>query len=102
MSRADRSAIRQAILLAAEKTSQETPPRQVLTGDVKAALEELSRRQDIRPERASRLADMAEAMGIFCTGVNGRFFNREGKFGLKLILHLSIWRCLHVMAMKLN
>lgn len=41
MSRADRSAIRQAILLAAEKTSQETPPRQVLTGDVKAALEEL-------------------------------------------------------------
>ena len=79
MSRADRSAIRQAILLAAEKTSQETPPRQVLTGDVKAALEELSRRQDIRPERASRLADMAEAMDIFCTGVNGRFFNREGE-----------------------
>lgn len=79
MSRADRSAIRQAILLVAEKTSQETPPRQVLTGDVKAALEELSRRQDIRPERASRLADMAEAMDIFCTGVNGRFFNREGE-----------------------
>ncbi|VTX60316.1 conjugative transfer ATPase [uncultured Aggregatibacter sp.] len=79
MSRADRSAIRQAILLAAEKTVQEIPPRQVLTGDVKAALEELSRRPDIRPERASRLADMAEAMDIFCTGVNGRFFNREGE-----------------------
>lgn len=79
MSRADRSAIRQAILLAAEKTSKETPPRQVLTGDVKAALEELSRREDIRPERASRLADMAEAMDMFCTGVNGRFFNREGE-----------------------
>ena len=79
MSRADRSAIRQAILLAAEKTAQEMPPRQVLTGDVKAALEELSRRPDIRPERASRLADMAEAMDIFCTGVNGRFFNREGE-----------------------
>ena len=79
MSRADRSAIRQAILLAAEKTSKETPPSQVLTGDVKAALEELSRRPDIRPERASRLADMAEAMDIFCTGVNGRFFNRQGE-----------------------
>lgn len=38
MSRADRSAIRQAILLAAEKTSQETPPRQVLTGMLKPHL----------------------------------------------------------------
>lgn len=77
MSRADRSAIRQAILLAAENTFKEN--RQVLTGDVKAALEQLSQREDIRPERASRLADMAEAMDIFCRGVNGRFFNREGE-----------------------
>lgn len=77
MSRADRSAIRQAILLAAEKTFK--AGRQTLTGDVKAALEELSRNPDIRPERASRLADMAEAMDMFCTGVNGRFFNREGE-----------------------
>lgn len=77
MSRADRSAIRQAILLAAQKTFDEN--RQVLTGDVKAALEELSRNPEIRPERAARLADMAEAMDMFCTGVNGRFFNREGE-----------------------
>ena len=79
MSRADRSAIRQAILLAAQKTSKMTPPRQVLAGDVKAALEELSRSATIRPERGARLADMAEAMDMFCTGVNGRFFNREGE-----------------------
>lgn len=77
MSRADRSAIRQSILLAARKTAQEQ--RQVLTGDVKAALEELSRDENIRPERQSRLAEMAEAMDMFCTGVNGRFFNREGE-----------------------
>ena len=68
MSRADRSAIRQAILLAAEKNFTRDPTSSSLTGDVNAALEELSRRQDIRPERASRLADMAEAMDIFCTG----------------------------------
>ncbi|MBN6058675.1 conjugative transfer ATPase [Aggregatibacter actinomycetemcomitans] len=77
MSRADRSAIRQAILLAARKTAQEQ--RRVLTGDVKAALAELNHDENIRPERQSRLAEMAEAMDMFCTGVNGRFFNREGE-----------------------
>ncbi|AAP95815.1 hypothetical protein HD_0933 [[Haemophilus] ducreyi 35000HP] len=77
MSRADRSAIRQAILLAARKTLQEQ--RQVLTGDVKAALEELSQDENTRPERRVRLAEMAEAIDMFCNGVNGRFFNREGE-----------------------
>ena len=63
MSRADRSAIRQAILLAAENTFKEN--RQVLTGDVKAALEQLSQREDIRPERASRFRQIWLKQWIF-------------------------------------
>lgn len=76
MSRADRAQIRRAIMMAAEKTYAEG--RQTLTGDVKAALEALSQHPDTREARRARLAEMAEAMDMFCTGVNGRFFNREG------------------------
>lgn len=77
MSRADRAQIRRAIMIAAEKTYAEG--RQTLTGDVKAALEALSQAPETREERRSRLAEMAEAMDMFCSGVNGRFFNREGE-----------------------
>ncbi|SUB34449.1 conjugative transfer ATPase TraC-like, PFL family [[Pasteurella] mairii] len=77
MSRADRAQIRRAIMLAAEKTYAEG--RQTLAGDVRNALEILSQHPDTREERRARLAEMAEAMDIFCTGVNGKFFNREGE-----------------------
>ncbi|MDP8185323.1 conjugative transfer ATPase [Phocoenobacter skyensis] len=77
MSRADRSMIRRAIMMAAEKSYQEN--RQCLTSDVKNSLEELSKDNDMREERRARLSDMSEAMDLFCNGVNGRFFNREGQ-----------------------
>lgn len=77
MTRADRSMIRRAILMAAEKTRGEN--RQTLTGDVREALVQLSKSEDIREERRPRAAEMAEAMEMFCTGVNGRFFNRAGE-----------------------
>lgn len=77
MSRADRAATRKAIILAARKTRNEG--RQTLTEDVKNALDELSRSDEIREERRSRLAEMAESLEMFCTGVNGQFFNREGE-----------------------
>ncbi|MFZ7230573.1 conjugative transfer ATPase [Avibacterium avium] len=77
MSRADRAQIRRAIMIAAEKTYAEG--RQTLAGDVRDALESLSLHPDTREERRARLAEMAEAMDMFCTGINGRFFNREGE-----------------------
>ncbi|TYG35293.1 conjugative transfer ATPase [Lonepinella koalarum] len=77
MSRADRAMIRRAILMAAQKSCDEN--RQTLTGDVQQALNTLSRSSDVREERRPRIAEMAEAMEIFCTGVNGRFFNRSGE-----------------------
>ncbi|MDE8035232.1 conjugative transfer ATPase [Actinobacillus equuli subsp. equuli] len=77
MTRADRASIRKAIINAARKTKNEG--RQTLTEDVKNALDELSRSDEIREERRSRLAEMAESLEMFCTGVNGQFFNREGE-----------------------
>ncbi|PJG82801.1 conjugative transfer ATPase [Caviibacterium pharyngocola] len=77
MSRADRAMIRRAILMATQKSHQED--RQTLTGDVQQALDALSRSDNVREERRPRAAEMAEAMEMFCTGVNGRFFNRSGE-----------------------
>ncbi|MEE3701165.1 conjugative transfer ATPase [Mannheimia haemolytica] len=77
MSRADRAAIRRAILNAARQTK--TEGRQTLTEDIKNALEALSRDENTRHERRARLAEMAESLEMFCTGVNGQFFNREGE-----------------------
>ncbi|HDL4605806.1 TPA: conjugative transfer ATPase, partial [Mannheimia haemolytica] len=77
MSRADRAAIRRAILNAARQTKSEG--RQTLTEDVKKALEAISRDENTREERRTRLAEMAESLEMFCTGVNGQFFNREGE-----------------------
>ncbi|MFY1026543.1 conjugative transfer ATPase [Actinobacillus seminis] len=77
MSRADRAQIRRVIMMAAEKTYAEG--RQTLAGDVRNALETLSQHPDTREERRARLAEMAEAMDMFCTGINGKFFNREGE-----------------------
>ncbi|EFL80063.1 MULTISPECIES: conjugative transfer ATPase [Pasteurellaceae] len=77
MTRADRAAIRKAIINAARKAKNES--RQTLTEDVKNALDELSKSDEVRKERRSRLAEMAESLEMFCTGVNGQFFNREGE-----------------------
>lgn len=77
MSRADRAAIRKAILNAARETKAQG--RQTLTEDVKKALDELSRSEEVREERRGRLSEMAESLEMFCSGVNGQFFNRQGE-----------------------
>ncbi|TRC46071.1 conjugative transfer ATPase, partial [Mannheimia haemolytica] len=59
VSRADRAAIRRAILNAARQTK--TEGRQTLTEDIKNALEALSRDENTRHERRARLAEMAES-----------------------------------------
>ncbi|WP_115306460.1 conjugative transfer ATPase [Pasteurella testudinis] len=77
MSRADRALIRKAILIAAKKSHAEG--RQTLTGDIKNALDWLSKSDELREERRPRAAEMAESMELFCSGINGQFFNREGE-----------------------
>ncbi len=76
LTRADRSAIRQAILAAAKTCAAAN--RTVLTQDVRDALYEASRNDGTAPERRARLAEMAEAMQMFCMGADGEMFNREG------------------------
>uniref|UniRef100_UPI0009A6B094 conjugative transfer ATPase n=1 Tax=Pseudomonas aeruginosa TaxID=287 RepID=UPI0009A6B094 len=76
LTRADRSAIRQAILAAARTCAAAN--RTVLTQDVRDALYEASRSDGSAPERRARLAEMAEAMQMFCMGADGEMFNREG------------------------
>ncbi|MDG4002954.1 conjugative transfer ATPase, partial [Pseudomonas aeruginosa] len=76
LTRADRSAIRQAILAAARTCAAAN--RTVLTQDVRNALYEASRSDGSAPERRARLAEMAEAMQMFCMGADGEMFNREG------------------------
>ncbi len=46
--------------------------------DVRDALYEASRSDGSAPERRARLAEMAEAMQMFCMGADGEMFNREG------------------------
>ncbi|MFU6307158.1 conjugative transfer ATPase, partial [Pseudomonas aeruginosa] len=66
LTRADRSAVRQAILAAARTCAAAN--RTVLTQDVRDALYEASRSDGTAPERRARLAEMAEAMQMFCMG----------------------------------
>jgi conjugative transfer ATPase len=76
MTRADRSLIRQCILDAARDcVAQE---RTVLTQDVRDALRTRARDVTLADARRGRLLEMADAMDIFCQGVNGDMFNRPG------------------------
>ncbi|MGC3506759.1 conjugative transfer ATPase, partial [Pseudomonas aeruginosa] len=76
LTRAERSAIRQAILAAARTCAAAN--RTVLSQDVRDALYEASWSDGSAPERRARLAEMAEAMQKFCMGADGEIFNREG------------------------
>ncbi|AZC24801.1 conjugative transfer ATPase [Pseudomonas sessilinigenes] len=76
MTRADRSAIRQAILAAANTCVK--AGRVVLTQDVRDALYEASRNEGTPETRRNRLSEMAEAMDMFTMGADGEMFNREG------------------------
>jgi len=76
MTRADRSLIRQCILDAAQRCA--TDQRTVLTRDVRDALRERARDSALPETRRVRLLEMADAMDIFCQGVDGEMFDRPG------------------------
>ncbi|KVW44761.1 conjugal transfer protein [Burkholderia ubonensis] len=76
MTRADRSLIRQCILDAAHRCAREGRP--VLTRDVRDALRERSRDALLPEVRRARLLEMADAMDMFCQGVDGEMFDRPG------------------------
>lgn len=76
LTRADRSAIRQAILSAASTCLK--GERTVLTEHVRDALYDAAKSESMPQARRSRLSEMAEAMEMFCMGADGEMFNREG------------------------
>ena len=76
MTRADRSLIRRCILDAAERCV--TEKRTVLTRDVRNALRERARDATLPESRRARLLEMADAMDMFCQGVDGEMFDRPG------------------------
>ena len=76
MTRADRSMIRQCILDAARLCVSEN--RTTLTEDVREALRRRSTDTSLPEGRRTRLLEMADAIDIFCQGMNGEMFNRAG------------------------
>ncbi|EDT2963646.1 conjugative transfer ATPase [Salmonella enterica subsp. enterica] len=77
LTRPDRAMIRAAILQAAQICYQEK--RQTLTQDVRNALFALAEDNSLPENRRSRAYEMAESMGMFCSGFEGELFNREGE-----------------------
>ncbi|GBQ20292.1 conjugative transfer ATPase [Gluconacetobacter sacchari DSM 12717] len=76
MTRADRSLIRQCILDAARRCVTDNRP--VLTRDVRDALRERGGDATLPEIRRGRLLEMADAMTLFCQGVDGEMFDRPG------------------------
>lgn len=76
MTRADRSMIRQCILDAANDCHQHN--RTVLTEDIRDALRRRAKDETLPEARRNRLLEMADAMDMFCQGVDGEMFNRAG------------------------
>ncbi len=76
MTRADRSLVRQCILDAAQRCVANQ--RTVLTRDVRDALRERARDTALPEVRRARLLEMADAMDMFCQGVDGEMFDRPG------------------------
>jgi conjugative transfer ATPase len=76
MTRADRSLIRQCILDAAHQCVAQQ--RTVLPQDVRNSLRVRSTDPLLPDLRKARLIEMADAMDMFCQGVNGDLFNRPG------------------------
>jgi conjugative transfer ATPase len=76
MTRADRSLIRQCIADAARDCVQAAHP--VLTENIRDALKRRSSDPTLPEVRRIRLAEMADALDIFCQGANAELFNRPG------------------------
>jgi len=82
---ANRLTIRNAILIAADRTVKDGRD-QTMIDDVVWALRELSRgrnlfgkNEPLDPERRPRAGEMADSMEVFCTGASARYFNRPGQ-----------------------
>lgn len=76
MTRADRSLIRQCILDAAACCAKHD--RMVLTQDVRDALRKRGQDETLPEARRNRLLEMADALAMFCQGVDGEMFNKPG------------------------
>lgn len=76
MTRADRSMIRQCIVDAAEQC--EKHDRRVLTQDIRDALRKRAQIGQLPEARANRLLEIADAMDMFCQGMDGDMFNKPG------------------------
>ena len=77
MSRADRMVIRRAILDAAGQV-RAAGREQVITEDVANSLHRVGKDETLDPRRRERAIDMGDALLLFCSGIAGHFFNREG------------------------
>jgi conjugative transfer ATPase len=76
LTRADRSLIRECIVAAAQQATGEH--RQVLTRDVRAALQACAADAQWPARRRERAQEMAESMDLFCQGLEGQLFDRPG------------------------
>jgi conjugative transfer ATPase len=74
MTRADRSLIRQCILDAAHSAGEDP----VLPQNVRDALRRRAADPALADQRRSRLMEMADALDMFCNGLNGQLFGRPG------------------------
>lgn len=78
LTRADRLLIRNAIFLAA-KTVKETSRPQVITQDVVNAFQTIATNRELPEHRRNRALEMGDGMALFCSGLAGHFFNRQGQ-----------------------
>lgn len=76
MTRADRSLLRQCILDAAHACVDANAP--VLPESVRDALRRRAGDTTLPESRRTRLLEMADALDMFCQGVNAQLFNRAG------------------------
>ena len=78
LGRSDRLVIRKALQEAAAAAVRKGRST-ALPQDVASALRTLARSGEFHAARASRIAEMADGMALFCSGIAGHFFNREGE-----------------------
>lgn len=78
LTRSDRRTVRDAIWRAARQV-KEAERAQVLTEDVVTALVALSFDETLSARKRERAEEMADAMALFCDGVEGELFNRPGE-----------------------
>jgi conjugative transfer ATPase len=78
LTRSDRRVVRDAICRAATH-ARETKRSQVLTEDIVSALVSISFDEQLSSKKRERAEEMADAMALFCDGLEGDLFNQPGK-----------------------